>query len=260
MEPCLRKEYIMNDQKKKSNGQDTTKLYKAMTIVGIALCVILVPILIVNCTLIVKSFVNKDEIPDFGGMIPLIVLTDSMEPVIKKGDIIISKTVDAPSQINDGDVISFYDPAGNGTSVVTHRVMYKVIEGEDQLLFKTAGDSNVKNSGGNAENEQGYDKKLVPAEDVIGVYTNIRIPIAGHIALFMQSTAGLIVCVVVPLLLLIGYDVIRRRFHDKNKGKDVDALMAELEALKAEKANAEVPVAEAPVAEAPVEETADKTE
>ena len=134
----------MNDQKKKSNGQDTTKLHKAMTIVGIALCVILVPILIVNCTLIVKSFVNKDEIPDFGGMIPLIVLTDSMEPVIKKGDIIISKTVDDPSQINDGDVISFYDPAGNGTSVVTHRVMYKVIEGEDQLLFKTAADSTIR--------------------------------------------------------------------------------------------------------------------
>ena len=33
----------------------------------------------------------------------------------------------------------------------------------------------------------------------------------------------------------MGYDVIRRRIYEKSKGDDMAALMAELEALKAEK-------------------------
>ena len=69
------------------NKEPTSKLHKTLTIVGIVLCVILVPMLIVNCTLIIKSFVNKDEVPNIGGLMPLIVLTDSMYPDIKSGDI-----------------------------------------------------------------------------------------------------------------------------------------------------------------------------
>ena len=42
----------------------------------------------------------------------------------------------------------------------------------------------------------------------------------------------MIVCVVVPIILLVGYDVIRRKMYDKNKGEDIEALRAELEALK----------------------------
>ena len=63
--------------------------HNSLTIVGIIMCVILIPILIVNCTLIVKSFINKEDVPDFGGYLPLIVLTDSMYPEIKGGDLIV---------------------------------------------------------------------------------------------------------------------------------------------------------------------------
>jgi signal peptidase len=51
--------------------------------------------------------------------------------------------------------------------------------------------------------------------------------------MFMQSTPGLVVCVAVPLVLFIGYDMLRRRKYDKSKAQDMDALMAELEALRA---------------------------
>ena len=54
--------------------------------------------------------------------------------------------------------------------------------------------------------------------------------------MFMQTTAGLIVCVVLPIILLVGYDIIRRRVYEKKNRSDTDALLAELEALKAEKA------------------------
>lgn len=164
---------------------------------------------------------NKDEVPSVGGYLPLIVLTDSMYPEIESGDLIICHTEDA-ANIKDGDIVAFFDPAGNGSSIVTHRVL-EVTEENGGIAFRTKGDAN------NTE-----DKMLVPAENLVGVYQN-RIPGAGNIAMFMQSTTGLIVCVVLPIILLVAYDIIRRRIYEKNKKDDMDALMAELNALKAEK-------------------------
>ena len=187
------------------------------------MCVVLVPILIVNCTLLIKSFINKDEVPDFGGTLPLIVLSDSMYPDIKSGDLIICKTVDA-EDVEIGDVISFYDPASKGTAVVTHMVV-DIINEDGKISFKTKGINN------NTE-----DRLPVPEANLIAEYTEIRIPGAGNFALFMQSTIGLIVCVVLPIILFVGYDVLHRRMYEKTQEQDVAALMAELEALKAEKA------------------------
>jgi signal peptidase len=220
---------IMNQN---NSNEPTTKMHKALTIIGIVLCVILIPMLIINCTLIVKSFINKDEVPNIGGVLPLIVLTDSMAPEIMSGDIIICQQTD-PESIVVGDDISFFDPAGNGTSIVTHRVI-EIVEENGQKYFRTKGINN------NTE-----DRVLVPMNKLVGKYIDIRLPGAGHIALFMQSTPGLIVCVVVPIVLLVGYDMIRRRMYEKSKGNDMETLMAELEALKAAKAEeATAPAAE----------------
>ena len=221
------------------NNSNPTKLHKILTIVGWILCVLLVPILIVNCTLIVKSFVNQDEVPDFGGVMPLIVLTDSMYPDIKSGDLIICHTVD-PTEIQVGDVISFFDPAGNGTSVVTHKVV-EVINAEGRLSFRTKGINN------NTE-----DRLPVSADKVIARYGGFRIPGAGNVAIFMQSTAGLLVCIVLPIGIFIAYEMIRRRKFDKDKQADTKALLAELEALRAQQAAANQAAAPA---EAPAEPT-----
>lgn len=202
--------------------QQTSTAHKVLTVIGTVLCVILIPILLINLTLIAKSFLNKDEVPSIGGVLPLIVLTDSMYPEIESGDLIICHTAEA-EDIEVRDVIAFFDPAGNGSSIVTHRVI-EVVEENGTLSFRTRGDNN------NTE-----DRLLVPADNLVGVYQS-RIAGAGHIAMFMQSTTGLIICVVLPIILLVAYDIIRRRSYEKRKQSDTDALLAELEALRAEKA------------------------
>lgn len=202
--------------------EKTSAAHKTLTVIGTILCVILIPILLINLTLIAKSFLNKDEVPSIGGVLPLIVLTDSMYPEIESGDLIICRTAEA-EDIQVKDVISFFDPAGNGTSIVTHRVI-EIVEENGQISFRTQGDNN------NTE-----DKTLVPADNLVGVYQS-RIAGAGHVAMFMQSTTGLIICVVLPIILLVAYDIIRRRSYEKRKQTDTDALLAELEALRAEKA------------------------
>lgn len=219
-------EKTMNQSNSNEQNKPTTKLHKSLTVIGIILCVILIPVLIINCTLIIKSFLNKDDVPSIGGVMPLIVLTDSMAPEIKSGDIIICSTADA-EDIKVGDVISFFDPALSNQKITTHQVI-EIVKEDGKTFFRTKGTNN------NAE-----DKMLVPAQDLVGLYTDIRIPGAGHVALFMQSTAGLIVCVVVPIVLFVGYDILRRRMYEKSKGNDMQNLMEELEALKAAKAEEE---------------------
>ena len=203
----------------------TPAMHRILTVIGTVLCIILLPILIINCILIVKSF-TSNEVPNVAGTLPLIVLTDSMYPVIESGDLIICHT-EEPENIQTGDVIAFFDPAGNGTTIVTHRVL-EVTEMDGELAWRTKGDNN------NTE-----DRLPVPADKLVAVYEDTRIPGAGNVALFMQTTPGLILCVVCPILLLVGYDMIRRKQYEKSSKKDTDALMAELEELRRLKAEKE---------------------
>ena len=195
--------------------------HRLLTVVGTLLCIILLPILIINCILIVKSY-TSEEVPAVGGYLPLIVLTDSMYPVIESGDLIICRTADA-EEIEVGDVISFFDPAGNGSSIVTHRVLEVTEAG-----WRTKGDNN------NTE-----DRLPVTADKLVAVYEGTRIAGAGNVALFMQTTPGLIVCVACPLLRLVGYDAIRRRMYEKTNKQDTDQLLKELEELRRLKAEKE---------------------
>ncbi len=204
--------------KQKSNNGKAGVGHKLATIVGAVLCVLLLPILIINITLIVRSFVDQEKVPSVGGICPLIVLTDSMYPEIQSGDLIICHT-EKPENIRAGDVVAFFDPAGNGSSVVTHRVV-EVTQENGSLAWKTKGDAN------NTE-----DRVLVPAKNLVGVYRS-RIPGAGNIAMFMQTTQGLILCVICPIVLLVGYDIIRRRIYEKSHKQDTEALLRELEELR----------------------------
>lgn len=210
---------------KNNTSKSSSVRHRVLTVIGTILCIILFPILVINCTLIVKSF-TSDEVPNVAGTLPLIVLTDSMYPVIESGDLIICHTAE-PEEIQLGDVIAFFDPAGNGTTIVTHRVL-EVTEQYGQIAWRTKGDNN------NTE-----DRLLVTAEKLVATYTDTRIPGAGNVALFMQTTHGLILCVVLPIVLLVGYDMIRRKLYEKASKKDTDALLAELEELRRLKAEAE---------------------
>lgn len=217
------KEILKIGQSQNDGENKESKPLGVLNIVGIVLCVLLVPVLIINCTLIIQSMIHEDEVPSFGKYIPLIVLTESMEPAIHSGDMIICQKVN-PEDLEVGDVISYFDPKSSASSVITHRIDGKwVDEKTGKLVFHTVGDNNDL-----------PDTWDVPAENIIGKWNDgARIPLVGSIILFMQSTLGLIICVLLPVAALILVEVLRRRKSDTKKQGDIDALKAELEALKA---------------------------
>lgn len=199
---------------------------KVGTIVGIVLCLLLVPILVVNVTIIIKGLVNPSKVPSVGGYSPLIVLTDSMYPDIKSGDLIFVKTLKA-EDVKEGDVIAFFDPDGSGTSVLTHRVVEITETDDGKPAWRTKGDANNT-----------ADPTPAPFDNLVGIYKG-KIKGAGSVAMFLQSTPGLIVCIAIPLALLVAFELIRRRKYEKSKNKDTEALLEELAALKAKQAASE---------------------
>lgn len=201
----------------------TNKQKNKTSILGIILCLILLPILIVNVILIIKSYINPNEVPSLGKMVPMVVLTDSMYPEIKSGDMIILNKVNA-KDLKVGDIITFFNPNGNGSTTITHRIT-EITEVNNKLAFKTKGDANNT-----------VDRSVVFEDAVIGIYKT-RIPGVGNISMFLSTTTGMIICIAIPLILFVAYDMLNRKKYNKKIVDDREALLKELERLKSEKNN-----------------------
>ena len=211
---------------KKRTKESEDKSQRIKSVIGIILCVILIPILVMNCVLIARFYLNPGTIPGIGGKFPLIVMSDSMYPVFQTGDLLICHSVDT-ADLEKGDIIIYYVrdediESETGFIVVAHRIT-KIKEKDGKRIFTTMGDANASE-----------DPSKVPEEDVIGIYQT-HIKGLGRVAMFMQTTPGLIVCVVLPAALLIGIDLLRRRRYEKHAEADTAELMAELEDLRAQK-------------------------
>ncbi len=140
--------------------------------ISILLCVILIPILVINLTLIVKSFVSPDKVPNFMGYKPFIVLSGSMEPVFASGDLVLVKEVPS-DRLKEGDIIAFRE----GNAVVTHRIL-TIAEEDGTRRYVTKGDNN------NVE-----DSIAITDEMIEGVYLQ-KVDGLGNAAMFMQTPLG----------------------------------------------------------------------
>lgn len=179
------------------------------TIICIILLIIMLPILILNCVILVKSWIKPDEVPSFMGYKPFIVLSGSMEPTIMTGDLAISKVVDDTNNLKVGDIISF-KTADN--IVITHRIVEIDKDGTEKIYI-TKGDNN---------NEK--DSEPVTASMIEGIYVT-KINGLGNIAMFIQKPVGFIIVASVPVITIIIAQCYSSRQYKK-----------ELEELK-EKAN-----------------------
>lgn len=106
-------------------------------IIGLLMCVVFVPIIVVNLILIVNSYRNPDELPGVFGVKPAVVLSGSMEPAIETGDLILLRDTD-PLALEKGDVICYLSSG----KAVTHRIV-GITAGEDgRPRYVTQGDAN----------------------------------------------------------------------------------------------------------------------
>ena len=164
-----------------------------------------------------------------------VVLSDSMslsdnnkdEKIhFNAGDIIMSKKVKDYSSIEEGDVISFISQSStNFGETVTHQV--KTVRRDDNgklLGYVTFG-----------SNTGAVDEALVEPEYVLGEYTG-RLPGVGHFFSFLKTTPGYIVCILIPFLLLIGWQGANTiRLFKQYKGEQMAEMVAEREQIAKER-------------------------
>jgi signal peptidase I len=138
---------------------------------------------------------------------PLTVMSGSMTPYIRTGDVVIALPI-APLDARPGDIVSFNDPSRGG-KLVTHRVRQMRRQGP-HVNFVTRGDANT-----------GVEKWSVRADHRIS-RTVLRLPKLGFPLVFARTRTGLLVLVLVPMLLL-GTLEIASIWKDDEETEDVPA-------------------------------------
>ncbi len=164
------------------------------TIINIVSTVILV-LSILICVNVVLSAKADIGVPNFGGYSFMSVKSNSMNPTFYKGDLIIVKRYknDGSHEYKVGDVISFVAKNNTGDHYVnTHRIN-EIIEGADYKAYVTKGD----------HPKAPVDESHIPASNILGVYTGVRIPKLGKVLDFTQTPNGVVLMIVLPAALIV---------------------------------------------------------
>lgn len=153
-------------------------------------------ILIYNIILIIISSINGKDFSILGYK-AYIVNTNSMEPTIKVGDIVIIKKVKA-EKLNQGDVITFTQEG----EVITHRIT-KIETEEKSTQYVTKGDNN------NTE-----DTLKIRYEDIIGKEI-LTIPQLGKAMQLLDSK--IILLIIILIILICAFVKIQKKEKLENR-------------------------------------------
>lgn len=167
--------------------------------ISIILYVLLIPMIIFNFTLLIKSFINPYKTPDFFGFKSFVIVSGSMEPTIQKGDAILVKKV-PEEEIEVNDIVSFTEEKTN----VTHRII-GVIEEEGKKRYITKGDhNNVK------------DKEKITYEQIEGKY-QFKINQLGWVINILKSKITLIILLILIVFISCYKGRIKKRKQERRE-------------------------------------------
>lgn len=218
------------------------------TVLLAVLCVILIPLLAVNITLIVKGALYPDELTDVFNIAPVAIDNPYMEGegegCFNEGALVFIKTFDTDEErqaVEQGDVVAFRWEG----AFVTYRI--RSVERDEETGLITS----VTTMGDNVSSDVS-EPVPVPIEDVVGIHKN-GIEGLGAFAMFLQTPIGVLVFVGIPVVAYVIYDILRVTLHNRRvRAEEKEELAAKEEELARLKALVEGPVA----AEAAVEEPA----
>ena len=206
--------------------------------VALAVCMMIFTVVSVN------TFDRSDR--SLFGFKAFIVLSDSMSKTdFDAGDLVLVKEVDTAT-LKEGDIIAYTSQnTSNYGETVTHKIRRLTTDANGEAGFIAYGTTTDTD-----------DETVVTYPYVLGKYKT-NIPKVGRFFMFLKTTPGYIVCILIPFLLLIliqGLNCIKlfRRYkleqmaemqEERAKIEEERAesqkMMAELLALKAQLAEKE---------------------
>lgn len=156
--------------------------------------------------LVVLGFIARpgsDGVSRVGGHPVLTVLSGSMTPAFRPGDLVVDNAV-TPHQaaaLKPGDVITFHVP-GSATQMITHRIVAfetrQAGAASGQIAYQTKGDANNT-----------IDPEPVSPSQVVGVYKH-RIPLGGYFFRAIQQKLVFLLLILLPLLYIAATEIAKR--------------------------------------------------
>ncbi len=140
-----------------------------------------------------------------------VIKTDSMDPIILPGDIVVIKEIDS-GDIKVGDIMAFHvDINGDNVDDVVVHYIAEINSNNNELIFKTK-----------PHVSELHDRWTIEEQDLIGIYT-YQVNYLGKIIMFAQSWVGKIILVADVIIISVIYDVLfSKKKKTKIKGKKDD--------------------------------------
>ncbi len=132
--------------------------------------------------------------PSLVGGRSLTVMSGSMEPALRVGDVVINSRV-SPADVRVGDIVTFSDPEGTG-KLITHRVRrVRIADGTAHVVTK-------------GDNTNAVERWDIPASGSFG-RVEFRVPLLGFLVFWLHGPLARIGLIVIPALLLAGFELWR---------------------------------------------------
>jgi signal peptidase I len=133
-------------------------------------------------------------VPALVGGRSMTVLSGSMEPALRVGDIVIDSHV-SPADVRVGDIITFSDPEGTDR-LITHRVRrMRIDDGIAHVVTK-------------GDNTNAVERWEMPAGGSLG-RVEYRVPLLGFLIFWLHGPFARLGLIVLPALLLAGFELWR---------------------------------------------------
>ncbi|MDD6645745.1 MAG: signal peptidase I [Oscillospiraceae bacterium] len=182
-------------------------------IVNVIIDIIVVLILLISATILTVTLTTNQDTgaPNVFGYTLNTIQSQSMEPVMHKGDLIIGKIVDETTpEFKVGDIVIYtttkqLDDGTNQYVLVCHRIVKTKVEGET-TYYLTKGDNN--------EVSDAETVGWLTSDKIVGVYENSEykgtlLKGVGSIYDYLLDFWGFFFVIVLPMILFFIYELIR---------------------------------------------------
>lgn len=157
----------------------------------VLLLLIMVPILLIIIIFLIKIIFNSKEVPDVFGYKLFVVASESMEPKLSTGDLII---VDKNKKAQIGDIITYNEKQ----TYITHQVI-QILSEDNTIKYITKGESNTS-----------PDDKLVEIDQVEGVYI-FGLSNGAKVFMYLQNPFVLISIMMLIFAAYINFKILDNR-------------------------------------------------
>ena len=154
-------------------------------------------ILAAVCTYVSFVSTSGNGVPSILGMRVFSIQTKSMYPTLEPGDLIFDKAVKDSSDLEIGDIITYWTVIDGQRVLNTHRII-QIYDGGGYRIFETQGDNNTI-----------ADALTVHESEIVGKYNGKKLDGVGKIFDYLQTSTGFLLVIVIPVAIFFLYHLIQ---------------------------------------------------